>query len=306
MSPVFSEHTSPVITECKGPSDDFRKFLPIEPCTEQLEFIADSKAPVIDIPNYLIRKNHILDSLVKPSKPDVPKVVGNTAKSLSVRTVPDFGRIHARAAAQMESLPDYLRRRQKVIAANTKRPPFASPQFQTVLSGTTGGKRTDGKSTLNTLTSVPLADLSNREVGLPLKRSDPIVFGGHTSICSPMKHGSNPSLNSLSSRLSSKRHTPTIPEDSAFSRRKAYDLKRRLSHTGLLPKRISATNDPPNPSIGPPSLDTMVTVRRRDPVVRSLSAHVAMHKQRAHTLSQTLRQSAKQAIISGRRGLLPV
>ncbi|KAA3682334.1 uncharacterized protein DEA37_0008675 [Paragonimus westermani] len=240
------------------------------------------------------------DRLAKPSKPDVPKVVGNTLKSLSVRTVPDFGRIHARAAAKMESLPDYLRRRQQVIAANTKRPPFASPQFQT------GGKRTDGKSTLSTLTSVPLADLSNHEVGPPLKRSDPIVFSGHTSICSPMKHGSNRSLNSLSSRLSSKRHTPTIPEDSAFSRRKAYDLKRRLSHTGLLPKRISATNDPPNPSVGPPSSDTMVTVRRRDPVVRSLSAHVAMHKQRAHALSQTLRQGAKQAIISGRRGLLPV
>ncbi|KAF7260163.1 hypothetical protein EG68_02730 [Paragonimus skrjabini miyazakii] len=246
------------------------------------------------------------DCRAKPCKPDVPKVVGNTAKSFSVRTVPDFCRIHARAAAKMESLPDFLRRRQNVIATNTKRPPFASPRFQTVLSGATGGKRTDGESSLNTLTSVPLTDLSNLEVGLPLKRSDLTVSSGHTSVCSPVKHGSNPSLNSLSSRLSTKRHTPTISEDSAFSRRKAYDLKRRLSHTGLLPKGVSTNNDSLNPPITSSSLGTMVTVRRRDPVVRSLSAHVAMHKQRAHVLNQKLRQDAKQAVISGRRGLLPV
>ncbi|KAF6771786.1 hypothetical protein AHF37_09641 [Paragonimus kellicotti] len=188
MSPVFSEHTSPIVTECKGPPGTI---LP-----------SSGDCPKLSSVTMLNRKVSA-DCPANPSKPDVPKIVENTAKSFSVRTVPDFGRIHARAAAKMESLPDFLRRRQNVIAASTKRPPFASPRFQTVLSGATGGKRTDGKSTLNTLTSVPLTDLSNREVGLPLKRSDLTVFSGHTSVCSPVKRRSNPSLNNLSSRLSS-------------------------------------------------------------------------------------------------------
>ncbi|KAF5400868.1 hypothetical protein PHET_05836 [Paragonimus heterotremus] len=281
-SPVFSEHTSPVVTEFKGPSGTILPSL--EDCPKLSSVTMLNRK---DLPTSMVST----DFLVKPSKTDVPKLTKNIAKSFSVRTVPDFGRIHARAAAKMESLPDFLRRRQNVM---------------TVLSGTTGRKHTGEKSNSNTLTSVPLTDLSNREVGLPLKRSDLTVFSGHTSVCSPVKHRSNPSLNSLSSRLSTKRQTPTIPEDSAFSRRKAYDLKRRLSHTGLLPKGISTNNDSPNPPMTSSSLGTMVTVRRRDPVVRSLSAHVAIHKQRAHVLNQKLRQDAKQAVISGRRGLLPV
>ncbi|OON13936.1 hypothetical protein X801_10280, partial [Opisthorchis viverrini] len=80
----------------------------------------------------------------------------NSKISSRVRPIPNFKRIHAQAAAKMESLPQYLERRCQ--ARNETRPPFASPVFR----GYTGAMRTGNlKDTINARAPVPLSDMTN-------------------------------------------------------------------------------------------------------------------------------------------------
>ncbi|TGZ68851.1 hypothetical protein CRM22_004056 [Opisthorchis felineus] len=90
------------------------------------------------------------DRQLKSSNPKTSSAISR------VRPIPNFKRIHAQAAAKMESLPQYLERRCQ--ARNETRPPFASPIFR----GYMGAMRVGNlKDTINTRAPVPLSDMTN-------------------------------------------------------------------------------------------------------------------------------------------------
>ncbi|VDP87408.1 unnamed protein product [Echinostoma caproni] len=155
------------------------------------------------------------------------------------------------------------------------RPPFASPPYPPP------SHHADIKSTQSTAkaTTRPLSDLSNHA------KSAPTVH----------------------------KHTPNIPADSAFARRKAYDARRnlaRLSHH--TPHRNSTHNTTlirPNttgtPLLATPAnrMNSTTTVPRRDPRDVRPGLSVVVQRERTAAVWNRARNDARRALVDSRRGL---
>ncbi|KAK4467903.1 hypothetical protein MN116_008513 [Schistosoma mekongi] len=222
--------------------------------------------------------------------PDSRKVIIVKKPSVT-KTVPDFSKIHAKAASKSESLLSYASRHNLM---NKLRPPFASPPFVTRISKSFDKSKvllssiSDQKSSLQKCT--PLNDKTAiSRTSDSVKRSKSVL-----SSLSSNKTGTgikDRRADNLSVSNSIKHKTTTnIPVDSAFARRKAYDLQhnqtRRLSCT---PHRVSTTTKP--------------TDLRQD--IRTLKPFVNIRRNKVEMLNvnKQNRSTSRQLLIDKSRGL---
>ncbi|THD25052.1 hypothetical protein D915_004150 [Fasciola hepatica] len=216
------------------------------------------------------------------------------------RPIPNFSRIHARAASKMESLPQFMQRLKAV------RPPFASPTYPP--SQTTEAKSTSSISKVNRA----LSDVSNRMSHSQSEKSSENGIPGDKSVTTkPRETLQTSHLSGTYKKITTliQKHTPKIPADSAFARRKAYDMKRnwaRLSsHT---PSRIpSVRTDPSNntnrtPAQPTPMQPTKSTVPRRDLRDFRPGLNVAIQRESRRAVVQHARSEARRALANARRG----
>ncbi|GAA54729.1 hypothetical protein CLF_105244 [Clonorchis sinensis] len=206
-----------------------------------------------------------------------------------VRRIPNFKRIHAQAAAKMESLPQYLERRCQ--ARNETRPPFASPIFR----GYTGAMRTGNlKDTISNRAPVPLSDMTNSShclVKVKLPRG--------SSLVESCKLSGSQASGQVKPTFPVKRSASNLPADSAFARRKAYDTHRRLSTTPA-----KSTTTPKSTTIRDSSLrNSKNPAAPSDPRVISSQTHVALQRQKAATSVQMNRFITKRVVVDTNRGM---
>ncbi|TPP60360.1 hypothetical protein FGIG_04227 [Fasciola gigantica] len=200
----------------------------------------------------------------------------------------------------MESLPQFMQRLKAV------RPPFASPTYPP--SQTTEAKSASSIAKVNRA----LSDVSNRmSHSQSEKSSESGISGDKLVTTKPREILQTSYLPGTYKKITTliQKHTPKIPADSAFARRKAYDMKRnwaRLSsHT---PSRIlSVGTNPSNntnrtPAQPTPMQPTKSTVPRRDPRDFRPGLNVAIQRESRRAVVQHARSEARRALANARRG----
>ncbi|XP_018653563.1 hypothetical protein Smp_140240 [Schistosoma mansoni] len=221
-----------------------------------------------------------------------------------VKTIPDFSKIHAKAASKLESLVSYASRHN---LTSKPRPPFASPPF--VNNNKKVSDSSDHKS------EISQANIPERKFSLQKKKSIPLndkttILKNSNSVKRSKSVFSRFSSNEISTTVNnqqqannlsassplSRKTTIKIPADSAFARRKAYDLKcnqsRRLSCT---PHRISKQL-----SITPPKLTTVI---RQDIRIPKPFVNVRRNKMELSNICKQDRLISRRLLVDKNRGL---
>ncbi|CAH8653981.1 unnamed protein product [Schistosoma rodhaini] len=221
-----------------------------------------------------------------------------------IKTVPDFSKIHAKAASKLESLVSYASRHN---LASKPRPPFASPPF--VNNNKKVSDSSDHKSEISqaniperkfSLQKKKSISLNDKTTILKnsnsVKRSKSVLSRFSSNEISTTVNNQQQANNLSASSPLSRKTTIKIPADSAFARRKAYDLKcnqsRRLSCT---PHRVSKQL-----SITPPKLTTVI---RQDIRIPKPFVNVRRNKMELSNICKQDRLISRRLLVDKNRGL---
>ncbi|CAH8592795.1 unnamed protein product [Schistosoma mattheei] len=220
-----------------------------------------------------------------------------------IKTVPDFSKIHAKAASKLESLVSYASRRN---LTSKPRPPFASPPFNNnkKVSNSSGDKSEisqtnipERKFSLQKKISIPLNDkITILKNSNSFKRSKSLLSPFSPNEISTTVNNQQQANNLAACNPLSRKTTIKIPADSAFARRKAYDMKynqsRRLSCT---PHRVSKQL-----SITPPKSTTVV---RQDIRIPKPFVNVRRNKMELSKICKEDRAMSRRLLVDKNRGL---
>lgn len=251
-------------------------------------------------------KNESLEEFPEASRRHGSPIVSNdrpkkAVKYFVARPVPNFSRIHARAASKMESLPEFM------LRMATVRPPFASPTYQP-------SKITESKPISSTVKSNrALSDVSNQVKHAQPAKSSMHFIPDKVSTATKHREGHRFSRSSEADNNAAtlvRKHTPKIPADSAFARRKAYDMKLNLARLSChTPSRSSASdklhshNAGRTPYLPTPSQPTKSTVPRRDPRDCRPGLNVLTQRERFGAIVLQNRTEARRTLMNAHRGL---
>ncbi|KAH8856372.1 nucleolar and spindle-associated 1 [Schistosoma japonicum] len=262
-----------------------------------------TSSPASDEENSVVlNRTYELPSPVMCSKKDVvenpakqypdPRKVTMAKKPSVIKTVPDFSKIHAKAASKLESLVSYASRHKLM---NKPRPPFASPPFVTKTSKSFDKSKIslssipDRKFSLQKFT--PMNDkIVMSRTSDSVKRSES-VFPSLPSNKSGTGIKDRQANNSSVSNSLKHKTTTNIPADSAFARRKAYDLQHNQTRrSSCTPHRVSSTTPKP-------------TDLRQD--IRTLKSLVNIRRNKVEMLNvnKQNRFKSRQLLIDKSRGL---
>ncbi|CAH8623191.1 unnamed protein product [Schistosoma bovis] len=270
--------------------------------------ISDDEAPGVLNRTYELTSPVVCckkDTIENPIKQYSESHKLSIAKKPSViKTVPDFSKIHAKAASKLESLVSYASRRN---LTSKPRPPFASPPFvnnNKKVSNSSGDKSEisqtnipQHKFSLQKKISIPLNDkITILKNSNSVKRSKSLLSPFSSNEISTTVNNQQQANNLAACNPLSRKTTIKIPADSAFARRKAYDLKynqsRRLSCT---PHRVSKQL-----SITPPKSTTVV---RQDIRIPKPFVNVRRNKMELSKICKEDRAMSRRLLVDKNRGL---